>query len=436
MLFLTTSDGTNVPATEIIVLDVWDKLGIIACAALFLAIVLICLVCALSPDCCLYNYCPFQYEQVPVKGKNNHKYGSVLPSPPPYDSKDKFPPPVFKQLGAVREFESSEYSDSSGTNVIELKKSKYKSDSRKSSLNGSIYSSGKMERETPILDNGVIEYSLKYDKFEGKLNINILQVKDLCVTDLAAIISPYARVRLFRAPRQIFNLGKEHVINNLDMELRTKMQKSSVNPVFNELFTVSIEPNELRHYTMKLQLCDLDKFSRHVVLGETTVGLKKLELTDFSENHFSQPLHHPEEEEAGDIYLSLTYLPTAEKLYLTVIKIKGLKAMNKQQNTTDAYVKIALMHEGRHLKKSKTIIKKGELNPDFDETFAFDVPNKELARVYFRVTVLHANKELHDHRLIGRIYLGLNFDVNAHAHWSEMMQHPRKQIMCWHKIRC
>lgn len=103
---------------------------------------------------------------------------------------------------------------------------------------------------------------------------------------------------------------------------------------------------------------------------------------------------------------------------------------------TDAYVKIALMHEGRHLKKSKTIIKKAELNPDFDETFAFDVPNKELARVYFRVTVLHANRELHDHRLIGRIYLGLNFDLNAHAHWSEMMQHPRKQIMCWHKIRC
>ena len=94
------------------------------------------------------------------------------------------------------------------------------------------------------------------------------------------------------------------------------------------------------------------------------------------------------------------------------------------------------MHDGRQLKKLKTIVKRGDLSPEYDETFAFDVPNAELSRVYFCVTVLHSNQEPKDNKLIGRMYLGLNFDGNAHAHWTEMMQNARKQVSYWHKLYC
>lgn len=32
--------------------------------------------------------------------------------------------------------------------------------------------------------------------------------------------------------------------------------------------------------------------------------------------------------------IGLNYLPTAEKLYLTIVKVRGLRPMNKQDNTT------------------------------------------------------------------------------------------------------
>lgn len=93
------------------------------------------------------------------------------------------------------------------------------------------------------------------------------------------------------------------------------------------------------------------------------------------------------------------------------------------------------MFDGRHLKKSKTIIKKGDLNPEFDETFAFDVPSQKLGSVYFRVSLLHAGKTKEEHRLLGRVYIGPNLDAESHAHWMEMIQLPRKQVTAWHKIQ-
>lgn len=93
------------------------------------------------------------------------------------------------------------------------------------------------------------------------------------------------------------------------------------------------------------------------------------------------------------------------------------------------------MFDGRHLKKSKTIVKKGDLNPEFDETFAFDVPSQKLGSVYFRVSILHAGKTKEEHRLLGRVYIGPNLDADSHTHWMEMIHTPRKQVTSWHKIQ-
>ncbi|KAK3104902.1 hypothetical protein FSP39_012909 [Pinctada imbricata] len=423
MFFLVTTNPSTEHTMEVITLDVWDKLVIIMAAAIFFVFVIACMICVLSPYCVLYRVCPCRHKAIYEKESSKLiHYGTTGPPATPEVW------PSQKMLGSIRDLDSSEWSDSSSANVREMKM-KVRNGSAMVMPNGSLRS----KNGNPTLLSGNIEFSLKYDKFEGKLKINVMQVRDLVVESSYIIQSPYIRVRLYRAPKQIFSLG--HVVNNLDTEFRTKLQKNSPVPTYNETFKAAILPEDLKLYTIKFQLCDLDKFSRRVVIGESSVALRKKDI-EFSERDFSEKLQTPVEENVGEIYIGMNFLPTAEKLYLTVIKLRGLKPLDVQQTTGEIYVKVTLMHDGRQLKKYKTMTKKDDPNPEFDDTFAFDVPNVELDKVYFCVTALHTNKEQNDTRLIGRMYLGLNFDEVAHAHWTEMMQNSRKQISHWHKLYC
>ena len=52
-------------------------------------------------------------------------------------------------------------------------------------------------------------------------------------------------------------------------------------------------------------------------------------------------------------------------------------AMANNSATADPYVKIYLVHDGQRIAKKKTHIKKRSLNPVFNESFVFDLPDSD-----------------------------------------------------------
>ncbi|KQK74170.1 hypothetical protein AAES_158645 [Amazona aestiva] len=82
---------------------------------------------------------------------------------------------------------------------------------------------------------------------------------------------------------------------------------------------------------------------------------------------------HKAVDTVGEILLSLSYLPTAERLTVVVVKAKNLVWTNGKV-TADPFVKVYLLQDGRKISKKKTAVKRDDTNPVFNEAMIFSVP--------------------------------------------------------------
>ncbi|XP_045162407.2 synaptotagmin-1-like [Mercenaria mercenaria] len=444
-------NGTTV---ELIYLTFWDKVAISAGAVGFLLLISMCMVCFLCPECFCHGFCfgEDDPEEKKKKQSKNKKFGSqkstsskssygstesdYFYSAPPPDATDSGPI-KWKPLDIIKERELSDWSSDtgSGQEVIKLGKMKRKSlIIHDTLLNGDVHDDLKK-----AVEGGSIDFSLSYSVSEERLTIKIQEVKNVQVGDEKTLVSPYVKVRIYKTPKQFFTF-REHsdkgpVINNLEKEFKTKMHRPSECLSYKESFEIAVDLETLKSFTLRFLLCDMDKLSRHVILGETSVILKKTELWTVRDLKFSEKFRSPVEENLGTISVGLSYLPTSEKMYLSVESIKGLKVMDKMSASTDACVKVYLMYEGKQLKRVKTTVRASDLNPVFNESFSFDVPNSEVEKVYFSLVVCHYDAETKSSKIIGRVYTGMNFDTDAREHWSSMVQNPRKKIVTSYKIK-
>lgn len=269
---------------------------------------------------------------------------------------------------------------------------------------------------------GKVQYKLEYDFNANALTVTVIQAEELPALDMGGTSDPYVKVYLLPDKKKKFE---------------TKVHRKTLNPVFNESFTFKSLPYaDAMNKTLVFAIFDFDRFSKHDQIGEVKVPLCQIDLAQTIEEW--RELQSVEGEggqdnKLGDICFSLRYVPTAGKLTVVILEAKNLKKMDVG-GLSDPYVKIALMQNGKRLKKKKTSIKKCTLNPYYNESFSFEVPFEQIQKVNLVVTVVDYDR-IGTSEPIGKVVLGYNASGTELRHWSDMLASPRRPIAQWHTLK-
>lgn len=88
----------------------------------------------------------------------------------------------------------------------------------------------------------------------------------------------------------------------------------------------------------------------------------------------------------------------------------------------------------RRIAKKKTHVKKGTLDPVFNESFIYDVPAELLPDISVEFLVMDFDRTTKN-EVVGRLVLGARSSSPAGAaHWHEVCGNPRRQVSKWHSL--
>ncbi|KAM4779002.1 synaptotagmin-13 isoform 1-T1 [Cyanocitta cristata] len=218
-------------------------------------------------------------------------------------------------------------------------------------------------------------------------------------------------------------------------EAQTELKKKVLHTLWEEALRFPLTEEEMPGGTLTLTLRNCDKFSRHSIVGELKLNLAEVEES-FGKAQWER-LKSPEKEPStghGEVLLSISYLPAANRLLVVIIKAKNLHSKQlKDLLGSDVSVKVTLRHQSLKLKKKQTKRAKHKINPVWNEMIMFEVPHELLRASSVELEMLSQDGAGQSH-VLGKCSLGLHVTGTERNHWEEMLRNPRKQIAMWHQL--
>ncbi|KAM9210714.1 double C2-like domain-containing protein beta [Dugong dugon] len=274
---------------------------------------------------------------------------------------------------------------------------------------------------------GTLDFSLLYDQENNALHCTISKAKGLKPMDHSGLADPYIKLHLLPGASKA-------------NKLRTKTLRNTLNPTWNETLTYyGITDEDMIRKTLRISVCDEDKFRHNEFIGETRVPLKKLKpnhTKTFSICLEKQlPVDKMEDkslEERGRILISLKYSSQKQGLLVGIIRCAHLAAMDAN-GYSDPYVKTYLKPDVDKKSKHKTTVKKKTLNPEFNEEFCYEIKHGDLAKKTLEVTVWDYDIGK-SNDFIGGVVLGINAKGERLKHWFDCLKNKDKRIERWHTL--
>ncbi|XP_066590350.1 synaptotagmin-5 isoform X2 [Prorops nasuta] len=303
---------------------------------------------------------------------------------------------------------------------------------------GSLQPDLYQRRDGPIFLNarssgrilGRLHLRLKYDFDKSDLHVHLIEAHDLAGSDQGGFNDPYVKLSL--SPK-------------VDSRKRqTPIHRNTPNPFFNQQFKFPVSYDELQEKTLILQVFDYDRFSRNDMVGTIRIAIESLELASTASSvelwgEITSERKPPEE--IQEVLLSLSYLPSAERLTVHMLQARNLFP-SQDKETLDPFVKVSLLCGEKKIKKKKTTVRKATTSPVWNEAMAFDVPAAVLEASAIEVCVMDSSSELiGGNAIVGSCIVGPATRTGPGAegnqsrdHWLHMTQTPRKGIAMWHTL--
>nr|XP_028583279.1 synaptotagmin-13 [Podarcis muralis] len=219
-------------------------------------------------------------------------------------------------------------------------------------------------------------------------------------------------------------------------EAQTVLKKKKPQIVWEEALLFPVKEEELPEAMLTLTLRNCDKFSRHSIVGEIKPSLANVG-EPYGTVQCEKMKTFDKEPDAGygEVLLSISYLPAANRLLVVLIKAKNLHSKQlKELLGKDISVKVTLKHQSLKLKKKQTKRAKHKINPVWNEMIMFEVPHDLLCASSVELEMLSQDGEDGQNRLLGKCSLGLHATGTERNHWEEMLRNPRRQIAMWHQL--
>ncbi|XP_074111209.1 synaptotagmin 20 [Cotesia typhae] len=346
--------------------------------------------------------------------------------------------------------------ESFGSNYTEL-------DSKKtlSSLNlvdSSNQKQIKKVKEFPTELTLSLQFSPTIDEprsIEGKLIIGIEALFNLPPKQYNCAIEPYVVIKIVK---QSWIKKEKTVLHNF----RTRGIRHTVNPVYRETFIIAdASPYIMKDCFLSLSVFDHDRYANHTELSTLQIPFKNVnKIFTNPEKHIFNYRMKRSNQEFGNILLAISYLPTAERLSITVVKLRNLKYLPTTNLSTklNLYVRVLMLHgkTGRKIRKKKTKILHAMTEGEFNDTLTFALSPYQLDTVQFLVILcnkvigaeIHSNDCHSDSEdsvpssnkvkdsFIGKVVLGKGVrGKTERLHWFSVLQNPRRLVTEWHILK-
>ncbi|XP_020891978.1 synaptotagmin-16 isoform X2 [Exaiptasia diaphana] len=306
-------------------------------------------------------------------------------------------------------------------------------------------------RDELISNAGRIQVSASYAPTSEKLTVNIIRAEDVPTKQRGGASTVQVHIILLPAKKQRF---------------KTKV-KPATSPNFQETFTFTrVQESEVHDCCLRVRLYAHERIGKDKLLGETNIVLPEFDLDgvgatlwrtltpgnaigsadsmyDLSDtgsvrsfgSYGSASSLAMAQSGAPELLVSLCYQSLTGRLTVEVLKASNLRNLSMQR-APDTYVKVTLVApSGKEAAKSKTTIRKSMADPEYNESFVYEISENDLPETTLMFSVIAISKARKKKEVIGWFALGSRPSGEEESRqWNDMIQQKEQKISQWHTL--